>query len=99
MSKPDIISKYKDKPLGCWKMRGINNIYSDQFLTEDEVAYFLGGILDHDASLYLDGFSFLQEYYGLERVAELLIDKGAEEFKEWGKERVLKWLLKMEWAQ
>jgi hypothetical protein len=54
-------------------------------------------MLAHETHLYQDGLDFLEEYYGLELLANMLTEDEESEFHKWGKKRVIKWLKTLGW--
>ena len=95
MDKQEIIKKYTGKALGktCYKIPN-DNIYIDYLIKTDWLLHFLYDMDCGENVLTEDGLNFLKEYYGLNKVADMIIKdiKNGVDFKFEKKEDIIKWL-------
>ena len=89
-----IINKYKDKLLGICNYKSDEedgNFYVDEFTNRMELINFLHELKSHENTLTRAGYAFLEEYYGLNKVAKMLLEENLE-YPYDNKEDTIKWL-------
>lgn len=72
MSKQRILDKFQDKVIG--DKYNSTKLYVTDVSTEDDLISVLYDTLSHEIDLNEAGVNFLEEYWGLENIANLLLD-------------------------
>ena len=95
MLKNEILNKYTNLVLGQISY-GENRVYTALELSNLEEAYLiLGEVWSHEGNLTKNGFKFLEEYYGLNELADFLSKKGGfDEASD--KVSIFNWLRELE---
>ena len=94
---PELIEKYKGKVLGetCYACKN-DKIFADQFISRSGLLFFLHELDCRESVLTKDGLGFLREYYGLDAVADMVIEKIKDgvkyRFSENEKDEIIAWL-------
>jgi hypothetical protein len=95
MTKEEIISKFKDVPIGKDNLN--RNVFANRILDESGLKHFLYNMYGPgDESITKEGLEFLKEYYGLDKIAEMILaekEKGVDYHFE-NKEAIIDWLSK-----
>ena len=94
MSKEKILSKYKDKTLAVESFGDNRKKFVSDFANIDGVLYELQQLNTHELSLTDDGLRFLDEYYGLDKVADMILQRIKEgiDYKYKNREDLVIWL-------
>lgn len=71
-TKNIIFNKYRGKLLGVGT-RSDDNYFLDDFLKADFLVQFIVNTYDHETTFTKDGFDFLEEYYGLDNIIEMVL--------------------------
>src|SRR3989338_10813403 len=69
------INKYKGQFLGSRNSEIKPDYYIDDFVKPDELIEFIISTYDHESSFTKLGFEFIENYYGLESVIEMVLRK------------------------
>ena len=92
----DLIKKYEGKVLGIEAAANAlkPQYYIKDFLNEDSFVGFILDLPDHDSDLTKYGYQFLLEYYGLEKVAQMIEKEMPDFLKNFnlGEESIVDWL-------
>ena len=97
MLKQNLLKKYKGKPLAktCYKTVQ-DTFFTDTFADPEKLLYFLYEMDCGENILTEEGLAFLEEYYTLEQVADMIIaeiKKGIDyKFTETEKDKIILWL-------
>ncbi len=75
MNNKDILSKYKGQLCGSRNSNIKPNYYVDDFVNPDELIEFIISTYDHESSFTKIGFDFIERYYGLDKVIEMVLSK------------------------
>jgi len=73
MNDKKIDQKFIGKLLGARNSKKKTNYYIDDFLDEKELIEFIVSTHDHESTFTKDGFEFIEQYYGLDRVIEMVL--------------------------
>jgi len=94
MDKEQVINKYQDKILAIESFGSNREKHVDDFLNIDNLLYELYQLNCHELSLTDDGLEFLNEYYGLNKIVDILLDRIKEgvDYKYQKREDLLNWL-------
>ncbi len=93
-SKEKIVEKYRDKVIGV--RYNSDKLYIDYVIDKKSLISFLYEILSHEVDISNDGVEFLDQYWGLYNVANLILD-----YEEWdgdfhknfdGSEEIIEWI-------
>jgi hypothetical protein len=89
--KKDLVKKYQNSKLA--KTVYDKNIFYEveNFLDTNELLYILYEVWESDAYLTPKGISFLEEYYGFNKIVDLIINDGGELASK-DKDQLLHWL-------
>ncbi len=95
MRKEEIIKKYRNIPIGKDNLN--RDIFADEIINEENLKDFIYNMYGSgDESLTEKGLEFLKEYYGLDKIADMILaekEKGLDyHFKS--KEDIIAWLNK-----
>jgi hypothetical protein len=95
MKKEEIIARYHNIPIGKTNLN--KDIFVNEIKDEEDLTAFLYNMYGpRDESLTHDGLLFLKDYYGLDKVAELILKekrKGIDYHFE-NNEDIISWLEK-----
>lgn len=99
IKKEKIIGKYKGKLLGVCNYREKGgDFYVADFLDRTSLIDFLYELESHESTLTEFGYSFLEEYYGFDKIADMLLEENPD-YPFNNKEDLIKWLRSArEWA-
>lgn len=75
MNNQEIINKYQGKLMGSRNSEIKPNYYVEDFINAEELIEFIVSTYDHESSFTKTGFEFIENYYGLERVLEMVLAK------------------------
>ncbi|MFA6172017.1 MAG: hypothetical protein WC715_06245 [Patescibacteria group bacterium] len=94
MNKEAIFSKYKDKILAVESFGNNRKKFVSDFSNIDGLLYELQQLNNHELTLTDDGLRFLDEYYGLDKVVDMILERVKEgvDYKYKTREDLLKWL-------
>lgn len=91
--KKELIEKYEGIALAdkSYGPRNESKYFVKEFIDFDDLKYVLGEVNDHEADLTKEGFNFLEEYYGINNLAEELY-KGDWYQQEYNStQKILEW--------
>lgn len=91
IKEQDIVKKYENKLLGTCDYKKDGNFYLQNFQDKKQLVDFLYGLEEHENSLTKSGFRFLQEYYGLDAIAEMLLKENPK-YPYDNKKEIIEWL-------
>jgi len=98
-NKEEIIKNFDNKVLGKTTYSVDHNFMASELATPDKLIGFLYEVNTHEAALTKDGLDFLDEFYGLEKVADMIIDEimrgGDFKFNENEKGEIINWLKRL----
>jgi hypothetical protein len=84
------IEEFRGKVLGQQNYKVDSKYYAEDFSSSDKFHYVIGELESREAELTIDGFEFLEKFYGLENLARILYDidsdfpgKSASENLDW----------------
>lgn len=94
MNDKKIIEKYKDKVLGVESFGQNKKLYIKDLFKKDLLLDELYKMDCHEVSLTEDGLSFIEEYYKIEDVVDMILDeiKNGVDYKYSEKADIVKWL-------
>ncbi|MDQ5952302.1 MAG: hypothetical protein QG626_429 [Patescibacteria group bacterium] len=96
MVNESILSKYKTIPIG--KNNLDRDIFIERIDNESELKFFLYSVYGpRDESLTRAGLDFIKEFYGLDKVANIILDekKHGVDYHFTDKKEIIEWLHKI----
>lgn len=75
MNSQAILDKYHGQLLGTRSSNLKSDYYTKDFIDQSQLIDFIVSTHDHEAVFTKKGFEFIEEYYGLDKVIEMIIDQ------------------------
>lgn len=89
-----IINQYKGKVLAVENFGSNRKKFAEDFSEQDSLLYELQQLNSHELSLTDEGVQFLDDFYGLEAIAELILErrKNGISYKYDNKKDIVEWI-------
>lgn len=75
MSDQKIDKKFDGKLLGVRNSKSKPNYYISDFLNHKILIDFIVSTYDHESTFTKDGFNFIEQYYGLHEIIDMVLEK------------------------